>query len=644
MPGFSGLPNLGGALENPIEGISSALANAPVAAADQNAALNQKGWQALAPYVTAMSRNPNLAQNNTFTGQMQRIAQMYRISGPMLDQAIQQVRSQLGGTGSAGMTGSGAVQTGPAQVAPQGAGAPSQGAPAAQPSPSQTSSAASQSQPTTKPVGSEPDLGTKWADPRLKQLADVYNQDLEAAARTPALTGHPDFHQKIVKDGRAVGRTNSEIAADVKAYQVKAGKGPHPETMPPDQAQVRTQRQQALQQGTQAGTPSQPGTQSAPASGVSQGSPQPQVSAVPPGTPGAGAAGPTSYEGPHALPPAMQGLMAAAGVTPTGMQAYGTSPIEAGMAQQIAQAQPSDRPQLYAAAMIDPTTVPSDIMNAKPVMTETQRGIEWQRVYTDAITMAKNGQDPTGVIQSAAAGGVITPDMAASFLQNPQLMEPLRAAAQNYSTIFRQNGVLKGARYQNYLSEIATAKTTRELNQARTQYLGKQVQWVGSLAQAHIAEAWASVSRNNAEAGAIQDGSWFQQNTAQNRSVTDQMRDAQALLTSANKNYSDILSYSKSLVASFQDPTSATLPDGTPLAQALQTAKDQRDAAQSAINILKGQAGNSATSTVNAASGGAKVKGHPIPPGATPGTLPDGKHGYQLRGTLFYDNGQQYKQ
>jgi len=599
-----------------------------------------------------MSRNPNLAQNNTFTGQMQRIAQMYRISGPMLDQAIQQVRSQLGGTGSAGMQGAvggGAVQTGSEAVSPSSPGtAASSGAPT--PS-AQSASGSSSPQATTKPVGSEPDLGTKWQDPRLKQLADVYNQDLEAAARTPALTGHPDFHQKIVKDGRAVGRTNSEIAADVKAYQVKAGKGPHPETMPPDQAQVRTQRQQALQGASSAASPpttpsagssaSQPGQPGA----SPQGAPQPQVSAVPPGTPGAGAAGPTSYEGPHALPPAMQGLMAAAGVTPTGMQAYGTSPIEAGMAQQISQAQPSDRPQLYAAAMIDPTTVPSDIMNAKPVMTEAQRGIEWNRVYGEAMGLVKQGQDPTGIIQGAAAAGVITPDMAAAFLQDPGVMQPLRGAAQQNAQTLHDNGLLKGARYQNYLSSIATGATTRDLNEARIKYLGQQTTWFGSAAQAHVAEAWASVNRNNAEAGAIKDGSWFQQNTAQNRSVTDQIRDAQSLLSSSQTNYDTILNYGKSLLSNFQDPTSATMPDGTPYAQALQNAQENRDAARQALQSLtNGAAGRTVDSTVNPGAGGAKVKGSGAPFQAPPGWKAEKINGHWAIRNISNPNQVQYWQ
>ena len=561
----------------------------------------------------------------------------------MLDQAIQQVRAQLGGTGSAAMTGGapaapasggGAVQTGPAQVAPQ---APPSG-------PGQPGTNTPSSQPTTKPVGSEPDLGTKWDDPRLKNLAHAYDQDLQAAARTPALTGHPDFQQKIVKDGRAVGRTNSEIAADVRAYQLKAGTGPHPEHMPEDQQQIRTQRQQALQQGTQAGTPSQSGTPVEPASSASQ-TPQPQVSAVPPGTPGAGAAGPTSYEGPHALPAAMQGLMAAAGVTPTGMQAYGTTPMGAAEAQAISQAQAKDRPQLFANFGIDPTTVPADIMNAAPAMTEAQRGIEWNRVYGEAMGLVKQGQDPTGIVQGAAAAGVITPDMAAAFLQEPSVMQPMIAAAQTNAETLRNNNLLKGVRYQDYIQAIATAKTTQDLNRARIKYLGSQQQSYGSLAQAHVAEAWASVNRNNAEAGAIKDGSWFQQNTAQNRSLTDQIRDAQTLLSNSQTNYDTILNYGRSLLSNFQDPTSAQMPDGTPYAQALQNAKDNRDAAQQALRSLtQGAAGRTVDSTVNPGAGGPKVKGGAPPFQAPPGWKAEKINGHWAIRNIANPNQVQYWQ
>ena len=121
---------------------------------------------------------------------------------------------------------------------------------------------------------------------------------------------HPDFHQKIYLDGKKVGRNAQEIAADVKAYQLKAGTGPHDEHMPPDQAAIRQQRQQALSgQGTP--SPASPASpQSTPGQTPSQSpsSPSPQTSAVPPGTPGSGAEGPTHYDGPHALPPAMQAL------------------------------------------------------------------------------------------------------------------------------------------------------------------------------------------------------------------------------------------------------------------------------------------------------------------------------------------------
>jgi hypothetical protein len=240
------LPNLAGAVENPLLSIGSALAQAPQQAADQEAALNQKGWTTLQPYIIAASRNTNLLQNNAFVGQMQRIAQAYRISGPLLDQAIQQIRSQLGGTAKIGMQpqGGAAVQTGPASAAP------AQGAPAQQPAQSQPSSAAGASpQPSTKPVGSQPDLGTHWDDPKLKQASEIYNQDLEAAARTPKITSVAAYHAKLLKDGRAVGRSPQEIAADVKAYQVKAGVGPHPEV---------TGRQPQVSPQSAPGGPAQP--------------------------------------------------------------------------------------------------------------------------------------------------------------------------------------------------------------------------------------------------------------------------------------------------------------------------------------------------------------------------------------------------
>ena len=53
MATFQGLPNLAGTLPSPFLGASEALAQLPVAMADQNAALAQKGWQQLAPYITA---------------------------------------------------------------------------------------------------------------------------------------------------------------------------------------------------------------------------------------------------------------------------------------------------------------------------------------------------------------------------------------------------------------------------------------------------------------------------------------------------------------------------------------------------------------------------------------------------------------
>ena len=608
MP-IAALPNLAGAVEQPLTAIGSALANAPIQAADQAAALRTKGWQQIQPYVIAASRNPNLMQNNAFTSQMQRIAQMYRISGPLLDQAIQQTRAQLGGGGTSstgpagGAPAGGAVQTGPATISPAGGapGAQAQPSPQSQPSPA----GAPPSQPTTKPVGSSPDLGQHWDDPRLKQLSAIYQQDLEAAARTPALTGHPDFHQKIYLDGKKVGRNAQEIAADVKAYQLKAGTGPHDEHMPPDQAAIRQQRQQALSGTSPAGAS---GTSTTPTGATSSANPSPQASAVPPGTPGSGAEGPTHYDGPHALPPAMQALMAATGVAPSGMQAYGTNPIDAATSQRIAEAQPGDRSQLYANAGIDPTTVPNSVINAKPVMTEAQRGVEWQRIYGEAQGMVKEGEDPSGIIGAAMRAGVITTEMGDAFLSDPTVIGPMRDAGARNAGVLADNGLVKKAQYQHYQSEIATAQTTQDLNRIREKYIGKQIQNFDSLTAANVGRAWATVDRDDAEVTAIQNGTWFNQQTVQGRSLNDQIRDAQELARNTNQAYTVLFNAGQKrdpLTGQPVDPSQIDVGGGTKYVDALAQAKEAKDAAIAALNALKGgdASKQASTSTVQAASG-----------------------------------------
>jgi hypothetical protein len=558
MPAVA-IPNLAGALTNPVEAVGAALANAPVAAADQNAALEQKGWATIAPLITAAARNPALMQNSAFTNQLQRTAQMFRINGPLLDQAIQQTRAQLGGSQVQMKPQGGAQQTGPAQ--PQ----------AQQPS-----------QPPTTQT-STPGVATdKQGNPNLEA---IYQQDLQFAAKNGHLlsANNPttqQFHQKLLVDGSRLRKTPQQIAHDVAAAQAAAGNG-HP-----DDAANHPQG----------------------AAGAAQSDGQSGTGGAPLGAPGAGASGPANFSGlPQALPPAMQGLMAAAGIAPSGMQAFGTSPVPADMAKLIAESRPEERAQLYAEANIDPRTVPADIMNAKTVMTEQMRGLNWQRTYTSAMKMVSQGQDPTGIIQSAEASGIIDPQTANSFLSDPSVIEPMRQAAQRQYGTLLSAGLMKKATYDHLVAETNEVPSTIALHEAQTKYLGTENQWYSPKAQATIDAAGGAVDRDEAIVTSVEDGTWYQkQQVSGGGSRSNQASSLKTLLSNAQQNY-DLLVHTGLQQQNSQgqsDMTGLKTSSGALYTDEIAKAKHAVEVYQHALSAtVKNVGATSVGSTVPAASG-----------------------------------------
>jgi hypothetical protein len=90
------IPNPGAAINpNPLGGIGQAIAQGPQVAAQQEAALQKTGWDTLAPYIQAMSKNPKLATNPQYTGMLTHLASRYRIDPTLVSTAIQQTADQV---------------------------------------------------------------------------------------------------------------------------------------------------------------------------------------------------------------------------------------------------------------------------------------------------------------------------------------------------------------------------------------------------------------------------------------------------------------------------------------------------------------------------------------------------------------------
>lgn len=319
---------------------------------------------------------------------------------------------------------------------------------------------------------------------------------------------------------------------------------------------------------------------------------------------------------PQAAPQALNALMAAAGIQPQGLQAFGSVPLSPQQAQYVAENTTPGRGReaAYASMGVDPRTVPPDVMNAPRQMSESQILMEAQKIPQQMLQMVTKGVDPTGYLNGEVAMGAITAAQAQAMTSDPQYVGQMRTAALANLNVLRENGLLRGAQYERAVAGIQSAQSTAEVQAARAGLLRRQLSSFDELyldpaaARTRSANASADLTSDRVGAFAQDQQLKVERATADISRVTQMISDsqngtwAQRLAGSqraaalAQQSYNALFQAGARATAAFADPSSITVDDqGTTFAQALESAKDALDTAKKNAADLKTNFPNNAS-------------------------------------------------
>lgn len=637
-------PDFGAFGPNPtadvLEGIATAVAQAPY----QEAQLQSVGQQVLANALAPAVTNRALRSDPAFIARIQRIARMYHLPVPML--------GTQGGTWDAAQ-GQGAPQT-------SGAGTTTAGAPTAVPPSAQAGPASPPAAPPLNfgvPPGEAPGQAQTFPLGSMIQqeqqptpgvgpgagAAMAYQQMLTQVGQNPSLLRDPRFEQQITQAAQAAGRA-PQLPLDIKAAVQKAkASGTHG----PSVAAQAAQTAQNAAQGQ--GPPQSPGgapgglaaTQTA--TTTNAGTPPGDPSAQPSSMTGPDAAYMAPNEGPRRLD---VNAMLGRTLSFTDFKAL------SGM-------MPQDRVEALRQGGYDLEDFDPKWLNSNPSLDPAQQitlAHDAAIALTDDI---KNGATPDQIKLSVSTyRPYLTP------AQNAELDANITDSLDANFRIRRQqvesNGLLRRdtLNFMEHKFNVQQQNVGWEHNYKYTVLNDKNAQWSADH-QLRYQNAQTSAARVNEEIRRDQAQGYIDANGKVLKGggqvkPGELISAANKLLTSIN---TDVNEYNTRLQNALQNPGKAGV--NQPMEQDIQDEIDSynllvdqmdsrgmhyfthyRGPDQGTLRANTAQA--MAGSAVNAQ--GQQTQTPPpartqMPAGAQPGTFPNNQHGYELKGRYYLDNG-----
>jgi len=387
---------------------------------------------------------------------------------------------------------------------------------------------------------------------------------------------------------------------------------------------------------------------------ISDKGPQPNAAmSMTPQQPAAPAAQPGAQAAPAAQPTKSQGGPSSAWATFIGAN------LDPSTVLALQAMQPEQRSAYLQSIGIDPKWAPKSLLDEKPVLTPEMR----EKVVTG---ITRQLDDLTGkgeltpeafqrIVKLNQSMGLLDDEGAQALLSDPDYLNQMGQGLKTKLDLMLQAGLIKQGDYQVKLANLQRLQSgTSSLNQFRSweeNVLGKARVGYMSVVEQNLNARTAIESQHDADqaqywSGMLQEGGQ-RLSLQQYSQLSMDLRSAQSHLTDLVKQASTIKANGGNPTDSLTTGTDAQgnpVPGGLSIAQQIINQKAVVQALGDAV-----QQANSGYRNVNQAlhkqgvqtsTGGQSG----IPQGAIPGTLPNGKHGYQLNGKLYLDNGTPYTQ
>ena len=321
----------------------------------------------------------------------------------------------------------------------------------------------------------------------------------------------------------------------------------------------------------------------------------------------------------------------------------------------LQQMQPDQRKAYLEATGVDPRWVPKSLLTEPVVMDPAQKVKVLDQINTDITKLQNAGNLTPSRLQELAntyeTAGLIDPATAKALTQDPETLSQLGRGLQLKLQLLVQAGVLKQDQYDLAVKRLSTYQAGQG---SLEDYRKFQEQFLG------FKENYMTVSQQQTQERINNQTTEFATTAAQRDQLLEQGQDRldhsdYATLAqdtrSAEANYNTLLStYAQLDSTGKADVTNPPKnPDGTPagpsfaqtMADALALKKKLEGQLAAANNGYRNPTGALKKQGVQTND---QTKQHPVPPGATKGTLPNGQHGYLYNGKLYTDNGLPYKQ
>lgn len=430
-------------------------------------------------------------------------------------------------------------------------------------------------------------------------------------------------------------------------------------------------------QPQQQATPPQPKAPPGPGAAMSIGGPAGQVPneptpAIPGVAPGAAASpGSPAYQSQQPPQRASTGQETAPMTSPiTGAPIPGAPPVQQPPQRRIApsfvgatldpqtvltlqQMQPDQRMAYLQATGVDPRWVPKSLMSAPVVMDPAQKVKVLDEINTQITKLQMGGNLSPSRLQELAksyqASGLIDQTTADSITEDPETLSQMGRGLQVKLQLLLQSGAIKEQQYNLAVQRLGAYETGQA---SLADYRKFQEQFIG------FKENYMTVSQQQTQERINNQTTEFARTADQRDQLLQQGNDRLshsdfATLAqdtrSADANYSSLMAtYAQMDATGKADITNAPKnPDGTPagpsFAQTMADAKQLRDKLHQQMSAAHSGYRNPDPALRKQ---GVEIPGskRPIPVGAVPGTLPNGKHGYQYNQKLYNDDGSNYTQ
>ena len=318
----------------------------------------------------------------------------------------------------------------------------------------------------------------------------------------------------------------------------------------------------------------------------------------------------------------------------------------------LQQMQPDQRKAYLEATGVDPRWVPKSLLTESVVMDPTAKAKVLGQLNTDFTKLINSGNLSVGAVQAMVGGyqaeGLLDKAGADAYLNNEQTLTQLGQGERTKLALLLRAGTINEQKYNLAVDKLKAYERGQisidDYRKWEEQFIGfKEMYMTASQAQTQerINNQTTEFARTADQRDTLLEQGQDRLDHSDYTTLVQQTKSAEA-------NYDNLQSIAfQNQGSDFTKKTGPPGPDGQPTGDSF---ADTMAAAKALKTKLEGQlhAANNGYRNPNSAlsKNGVQTtdqtKQHPVPAGATKGTLPNGQHGYLYNGKMYLDNGTPY--